>query len=263
MLLASERAYARRVTRPKPEGRPAWQALVALAGAATAIAIFVYLIGGAIVWARLHTLGLPANQGVAPLPRELLVVVGVRALAWPLVLGVLAIVFVQVVFLLRLSLRWTAGWKTVLAAVVALYLVSIVLASHYLTVQWLIFIAAFGLLVGVGSTFAIRKPVALLRAEVGVFLAMVAVGVVVESTDVYRLPVLLEYAHVRFTAGTEEKGFLIGVTPDTVYLAPNRDCHVLDRIVAVSRRDVVKIEISSATKAWSRESEPDDCPSPR
>ena len=71
--------------------RPAWEALVTLAGAATGIVIFVYLVGGAIVWERLHVLRLPANHGVAALPRELLLVVGVRALAWPLALGLLAI----------------------------------------------------------------------------------------------------------------------------------------------------------------------------
>jgi hypothetical protein len=70
--------------------RPAWQVLVALAGAATAIVIVVYLVGGAIVWERLHVLRLPANQAVAPLPRNLLLIDGVRTLAWPVGLGLIA-----------------------------------------------------------------------------------------------------------------------------------------------------------------------------
>jgi len=248
------------VTKPESGDRPAWQALVVLAGAATAIVIFVYLVGGAIVWERLHVLRLPANQGVTPLPRELLLVVGVRALAWPLVLGLLATAVVNFVF--RLSLRWTAGAKTLLAAVVVLYVASLVLAGIYLTVQKLIFLAAFGVFVGVGIAVAGGRQVTLRQAGLGVFLMMVAVGVIVESIDIYQLPVRLEYAHVRFTGGGEAKGFFLGATPDTVYLAPNQSCLVFGRIVAFSRRDIAEIDIFSSTKAWPRESPPAACPSP-
>jgi hypothetical protein len=248
------------VARPKPGNGPAWEVLVVLAGAATGIVLFVYLIGGAIIWTRLHVLGLPANHGVAPLPRELLLVVGARALAWPLVLGLLAIAAIHSVSP-HLPPPWTAVSKALLTPVLVLYAGSLVIAAIYLTVQQLIFLTAFGLLVGVG-TLVSRKLVTLRQAGVGVFLSMVTVGVIVEANDIYQLPVRLEYAHVRFTAGGEERGFLIGVTPDTVYLAPNEGCHVVHRIVALSRQDVLAIDISSSSNAWPQESHPEVCPSP-
>ena len=80
---------------PDQAERSTWQVLVALAGAATAIVIVVYLVGGAIVWERLHVLRLPANQAVAPLPRNYLLINGVRALAWPVALGLIAAGFVS------------------------------------------------------------------------------------------------------------------------------------------------------------------------
>jgi hypothetical protein len=251
------------VNRPEAGNDPPWEVLVVLAGAATAIVLFLYLIGGAIIWTRLHVLGLPANHGVAPLPRELLLVVGVRALAWPLVLGLLAIAAIQSVSPRLPPPPWTAVSKALLAVVLALYVASLVIAAIYLTVQQVIFLSAFGVLVGVGVTLASRNLVGLRKAGVAVFLSMVAVGVIVEANDIYQLPVRLEYADVHFTTGKEVKGFLIGVTADTVYLAPNKGCHVMHHILAVSRQDVRAIDIHSSSKAWPEESRPAVCASPR
>ena len=75
--------------------RRAWNVLLGVAGAATGIVAFVYFVGGVIEWERLYVLRLPATQGVEPLPRELLLLVGARALAWPLTLGFLAILAVH------------------------------------------------------------------------------------------------------------------------------------------------------------------------
>jgi hypothetical protein len=245
---------------PERRERTAWQALIALAGAATAVVIFVYLVGGAIVWERLHVLHLPANQAVAPLPRNLLLVVGVRALAWPVVLGLLVAGFVNL--LSHVSQPAAAGARAVRVVLLVLWVAALVALGIYSTVQKVVFLAAAGTLVAIGVAVANRQRDALRRAALGVSVAMAAVGVVIEAVDIYQLPVRLEYVHVRSADGTEAKGFFIGATSDTIYLAPNNGCHVLSRIVALPQRNVARVDVFTSTKAWPQRSHPDGCPSP-
>jgi hypothetical protein len=245
--------------------RPAWHVLVALAGAATAIVIAVYLIGGAIVWERLHVLGLPANQAVAPLPRNLLLIDGVRALAWPVTLGLVAAGLVSLLAnAFRFGLRVTrATWAVLLVVWIvglAVMLVRLLghskLLPHFSTWQKFGFLAALGLLVAVAVVSAHRQVVAVRSAALGAALAMASVAVVIEAVDVYRLPVRMEYAQVRLiNPAITAKGFYIGATSDTVYLAPNgrlpnRHCHVRGRILALPRIRVKSLDVFTSTEAW-------------
>jgi hypothetical protein len=67
--------------------------LLQFAGAAGATLLVLYLFGGLVMWVRFHAAGIPADQTVAALPRELLVVVGLRTLVVEIVvLGLLAAV---------------------------------------------------------------------------------------------------------------------------------------------------------------------------
>jgi len=54
------------------------ETLLQFAGAAGATLLVLYLFGGLVMWVRFHAAGIPADQTVAVLPRELLVVVGLR-----------------------------------------------------------------------------------------------------------------------------------------------------------------------------------------
>jgi hypothetical protein len=61
------------------------------AGAAGGTLLVLYLFGGLVLWVRFHAAGIPADQSLAPLPRELLVVVGLRTLVVEIVVfGVIA-----------------------------------------------------------------------------------------------------------------------------------------------------------------------------
>ncbi len=65
-------------------------------GTAAGVATFVAVTGGAITWVRFHSVGIPADQAVAKVPREQLLVIGsVSAVAFLLV-GVLAVLAVFV-----------------------------------------------------------------------------------------------------------------------------------------------------------------------
>jgi hypothetical protein len=241
--------------------RPAWHVLLNVVGAATGIVAFVGFVGGAIVWERLHVLGLPANQGVQPLPRELFLVVGARALAWPLGLGFLAIVVVHALYRLPLSKR---AARAAYLALVGLFGAALGLTAQGRIVQQAIFVGFFGLLVGAGAALVGRRRAKLGQISVGLFVSLALVGVVVEAIDIYHLPVHLEYAQASFSDGRKEvSGFLIGETADTVYIAPNGSCYVLGWITALPRNKISRLDIFSARRAWPLSANPgENCEKP-
>jgi len=255
-----EEARPRAMIRADDRPRPAWPALVALAGAATAIVIVVYLVGGAIVWERLHVLRLPANQAVAPLPRNLLLVDGVRALAWPVALGLLAAVLVGA--LVRVIESDWSGGPVLCIALAAVWIALLIVAAVFFTVQQSIFVASLGVLVFGGLAAVLRGGATIRGVAVGAALAMAGVGVVVEAIDIRNLPVRMEYAHVQFPDGHVLKGFYVGATSDAVYIAPNDGCRVLGRIETVPEREVARVVVYRSSKVWSEESHPDTCPTP-
>lgn len=76
-----------------PEGRKAGatETFLQFAGAATGTLLVLYLFGGLVLWVRFHAAGIPADQTLSVLPRELLVVVGLRTLVVEIVVfGVVA-----------------------------------------------------------------------------------------------------------------------------------------------------------------------------
>lgn len=70
--------------------------LVAGVVSALGLAGFVAVLGGAVVWVRLHSVDLPADQAGAVIPNNQLVVTGAAPLVFFLVLGALAVVGVYV-----------------------------------------------------------------------------------------------------------------------------------------------------------------------
>jgi hypothetical protein len=232
--------------------RPTWQVLVALAGAATAIVLVIYLVGGAIVWERLHVLRLPANPAVSPLPRNLLLIDGVRALAWPVALALIAAGLVSLLtHMFRFEWRAIGATCSVLFVVWVAALVAILSYDTGPEWQHLVFLTTLGTLVAVAIAVVHWQLVAVRRVAVCAALAMFVTGVVVEAIDIGSLPVRMEYAHVSFVKSRPPmEGFYIGATSDAVYLAPNLRCHVLGRIVALPQRDVAQVDVFTSKEAW-------------
>jgi hypothetical protein len=56
-------------------------------GGGAALAGWIAVVGGGVVWARLHAAGIPATQTLAVLPRDLLLVEGLQTLLLPLLIG--------------------------------------------------------------------------------------------------------------------------------------------------------------------------------
>src|SRR5215217_4583218 len=76
-----------------------------LAGAAAGIVVFVSLVGGAVISARLHSLGLPIDSTLAVLPRETVLIAGVRVLSGGLLAALLVLSLLWVLDRSGVSLR--------------------------------------------------------------------------------------------------------------------------------------------------------------
>jgi hypothetical protein len=65
--------------------------LLAIVGAAAAIGLWINVVGGAVLWARFDAAGLPASQVVGIVPNTTLLAIGIKALALPLLVGIVAV----------------------------------------------------------------------------------------------------------------------------------------------------------------------------
>jgi hypothetical protein len=129
----------------KPE-RPIWGTLLAIAGAATGVAAFVYFLGAASLWLALKSRGYAADIGIAHEPRGVLIGLGLRGI---LFIGLLSVILgsAAAVVLLRpgvcdlvrgVRFRWAlvlsaallfgASWTTWRWFALALAVASLVLA---------------------------------------------------------------------------------------------------------------------------------------
>jgi hypothetical protein len=152
--------------------RESLQTVGAVIGAVASLAVWTELVGGITMWARLHAANVPALEGVAILPRSLLLTQGLRTLAVPLLLGgvaagvavglILARFRVEVPWRRARAALWTAlgevrRWALIAVGVLILCLIGL---------------TAWGL--GVKWPYAFVIFVFTLVAAAGVFLAVIA-----------------------------------------------------------------------------------------
>ncbi len=131
----------------------AWNAFIALAGAAAGLVAVVYFVGAVTLWARFRTAALPADIAIEHYPRTQVAAIGVRGVAVVAGLIVLAVGVLYLILLLvalrrpRSSVRQqnviaasaikvkklTLGWTRVLV----LISVFLVVAAAFLSWRWL------------------------------------------------------------------------------------------------------------------------------
>src|ERR671914_883504 len=92
-----------------------------VAGYLAALAGFVYLVGGVVMWLRFRTADLPADQGVALMSKEQLFVVGLRLMILPLLVAG-SLVFVLALRVSNERTHRLIHWAGVVVAVTVLLL---------------------------------------------------------------------------------------------------------------------------------------------
>ncbi len=228
---------------------PARIGLQALAGVA-ALGTAVAFVGGAVLWLRFDKLELPADQAIALLPKQLLVVVGASAL-------LAAVVFAAVAALLLALVgsptrgTVTRGFQAALALVVFVALVLAILLMH--DYQWfeqgVVYATVLG---GAAIIFATAKRSSLRRhvAEV-VLVVFVACGALIAIVRTAAAP-KMEPVAVLLKDDKAVTGFYVGQTGDRLYVAPLpglgdpgdafADARI-DRLVELRRDDVVRMAL--------------------
>src|SRR3954452_18561907 len=91
-----------------------------LAGAAAGIVVFVALVGGGVISARLKSLGLPIDSTLAVLPRETVLIAGVRVLSGGLLA---ALVLILVLWTIGSGAGTTLSRGNRLSRMVVIYVV--------------------------------------------------------------------------------------------------------------------------------------------
>ncbi len=118
-----------------------------LAGAAAGVVVFVSLVGAAVISARLDSLGLPIDSTLAVLPRETVVIAGVRALSGGLLAALLVLSLLWVLDRLGVRVGRDGGsrWPTLLEAGVLVLAVVPLLAFTlvYGVTAWMVILSVF------------------------------------------------------------------------------------------------------------------------
>ena len=210
---------------PPPPSSPLRVALEVI-GAAAGVTLFVTFIGGAILWARFHGLGLPADEAVAIVPRSVLISVGAGALAPAIILAG------AVAFLAGLTKpldetgqpRYHFAW--ILRLLLLAEIVALLWAPDELDI-WPYKVAA--LAVAVFGAFGVWGAATRLQGYRPVawtlFAAVALVGGVNAYVTTLGVPEM-EPAAVLFESeeGTSTRegvaGFYVGQTSDRLYIAP-------------------------------------------
>jgi hypothetical protein len=221
-----------------------------LAGAAAGIVVFVSLVGGAVISARLHSLGLPIDSTLAVLPRETVLIAGVRVLSG----GLLAALVV-------LSLLWVldrSGGTSLRrdeARVRASVLEALVLVLA--VVPLLAFTLAYGVTtaMAVASVFAAAAAAGVLllilrrsgnfgQLSVRLFVVVAGLGGVLAFARAYNQPIALDFADVQLKDGGRTNGFLLGQSSSVIVLAPDVLSRTIGRTIAIPRDAVVDLRLS-------------------
>jgi hypothetical protein len=232
---------------PKGDTR---QLVLQIAGAAAGIVVFVSLVGSAVISARLHSLGLPIDSTLAVLPRESVVIAGVRVLSGGLVAALATIVVLWVLdryggTALRqgeATLRMVVlGTIVVLLAVTPLLAFTLAsgVTGGMAIVSVVAALAAIGLL-----ALILRRSANFAQLCLRLFFVVVTLGGVLAFARVWDQPIPLDFADVQLRDGGRTNGYLLGESSSVVVLAPDVLYRTIGRTVAIPRDQVTSLRLS-------------------
>ncbi len=222
-----------------------------IAGAAAGIAVFVSLAGGAVTAARLHALGLPSDSTLAELPREQILVAGVRVLSGALFAGLLV---AGVLWLLDQTQILKGGstddlWSLLGVPVLALAPLLFYTVLQPLTTAMLVVVVLATMIATAVLVLVMSRPSGFGPLGWGFFAVVAVFGGILAFARAYSPPVKLDFADVQFEDGGRTSGFLLGQSSNVVVLAPEVRNKTIGRTVAIERDQVVDLRISRVQRA--------------
>jgi hypothetical protein len=224
--------------------------LLELAGAAAGIVVFVSLVGGLVLSAQLHALGLPVESTVDVLPREAILAAGVRVLSTGLLAAMLVVLVLWLLNRTNVLRDEAVGawWARIAVPVLGLGpLLAYTLAQDLTTAMLALALAATALAAAV-LVVVMGRAVGFGRLGTGLFAVVAMYGGALAFARAYSPPVSLAFADVQFKDGGRTNGFLLGQTADAVVLAPDVLGRTIGRTVAIQRSEVVDLRLSKVEK---------------
>lgn len=225
----------------EPQGI-SWKPLLEVAGAAAGLVLLIQIVGGAIMWARFRALELPAARGVSLLPPEYLLAVGVTAVFWSVLLGLLAVLLLYGIT--RALPPEVGHWASTI--------VLLMLEAMLLVAVLLLPISGGQRLLGVGIGLAVGVPFVLIapsmsnlrRVSIALLLAVTVMGGGLAFVRTVGPPAQLEQASLFLADGNVTSGAYIASTSSDVYLAPDSFDRTYRQIVGIPRSEIVRIAYS-------------------
>jgi len=220
-------------------------------GASAGLLALVTFVGGAMLWIRFDRLDLAADQSVARLPNELLVVVGAHALVGPVVIGLVVAVFLALLGPLNDDGSVRPRFWVAMAVIGLWALVTVVALIWHLDFpeQAVMLLAVAG---GAGLILAVGVRADRARYIAWAVFAVFAVGggvlLIVRTLGDPRMEPVAVLLSEEGQRGLS--GFFVGETADRLFLAPLpgsgdpgdpfADAQI-DRIVSLSRDKVARL----------------------
>lgn len=231
------------MTQPRASPQSNLGLILGLIGGVAGITFFLYLVGVVVEFRRLKTLHLPTDQVVSALPRNLLLIIGVRSLVVPLILAAGAALLIALLSSGRgdearpralrgktsLSARTLAA-VSVTATLAAAAAAFIVVPGSDLRIEHGVLVGLV-VAVGAGGWLAEKRRKRPTHAAGLVFLATSLAAAIVVYIHAMRAPIHFDAATIVETNGKQIRGFSLGQSADDIFLAPkingNQACHFL------------------------------------
>jgi hypothetical protein len=259
-------------TEPAPESRvrvrdvakagdEVWASIGQVAAAVAACAGFVYLIGGLVMWLRFREADLPADQAVALMSKEQLLVVGLRLMVLPAaVIGALAWIATartepaqpgddrSVFAMIRDWFRAASVRKLVLLAVVVVLALALLLGlpATWASLGW----ALAAVMVCGCRWYQVKHPGNARRERLAIALVAVAAAGVVSLARQLDQPVQLLSAQVLLDDSTTRNGVFVSSSSDDIFVGDT----VGHKLVDLPRAHVTSVTVGPPEERAPRES---------
>ncbi len=200
-------------------GASPWKVVLEFAGAAAGLAVFIAFVGGVLLWARFNALGLPADEAVAVLPRQILVTVGAGAIAPAILFGAFAAFAIGLLAPLDSSgqPRYHLAW---ILRILVLAEILILLGPSDLDVVPYVVVGSAVALIGALAVWGAATRLEGYRVVGWTLFAAIAIAGAVNSYIRTEGTPKMEPAAALLEGGEGVAGFYVGQTSDRVYLAP-------------------------------------------
>ena len=239
-------AGASSAEQPDAEPRGAARLLVELAGVGAGILLFVYMVGGLVLAARMGALELPRVSTVALMSRETVLIAGVQLILPALLFGLGAVGVTWIVRPVSGPSDMTQKRVRRLDTLVVALVVCVV--GYYFVLEplswWdravLAVIAAAG---GITAHRIVRRAQGFWGLTAGLFALIAVISALCGFIRAAGPPVRLDFAVLHLEDGARTSGFLVARSSEATILVPDVEGRTVRRAVAIPTTNVVALRL--------------------